>query len=317
MSTETRHDPIYSDTSERPAASPAPAGGAGAVMTAKDPAIQRTQKIGALLIEAGKMNAEQVDRVLAQQKVTGKRFGETAVSMRFVTQADVEDALAIQFGYSANRATALALPDKVTAAVNPYSPFSEALRGLRSQLMMRWFDGSPDKSTLAITSVNRGDGKSFITANLGVAFSQIGERTLIIDADLRHPTQHLNFGLANPMGLSGVLSRRAGLEEIVEFPTLPNLSVLPAGPLPPNPQELLSRDSFSELLNGLSSRFDVILVDTPSAQEAADALVVCQRCIGALIVGRKDKTRGSEITQLAGVMGSSGIVLLGATLNEY
>ena len=239
------------------------------------------------------------------------------VSMRFVTQADVEDALAIQFGYSANRATALALPDKVTAAVNPYSPFSEALRGLRSQLMMRWFDGSPDKSTLAITSVNRGDGKSFITANLGVAFSQIGERTLIIDADLRHPTQHLNFGLANPMGLSGVLSRRAGLEEIVEFPTLPNLSVLPAGPLPPNPQELLSRDSFSELLNGLSSRFDVILVDTPSAQEAADALVVCQRCIGALIVGRKDKTRGSEITQLAGVMGSSGIVLLGATLNEY
>ena len=237
--------------------------------------------------------------------------------MRLVSHADVEEALAIQFGYSSSRASALALPDKVTSAVNPYSPFAEALRGLRSQLMTRWFDGSPDRRTLAITSVDRGDGKSFVCANLGVAFSQIGQRTLVIDGDLRHPTQHLNFGLRNQMGLSGILSGRAGLEEVMEFPTLPNLAVLPSGPQPPNPQELLGRDIFMDLLQTLAGHYDVILIDTPSAQEASDAMVIGQRAGAALIVGRRNKTKATEIAQLASVMASSNIALLGASLNEY
>lgn len=236
--------------------------------------------------------------------------------MRLVSHADVEEALAIQFGYSSSRASALALPDKVTSAVNPYSPFAEALRGLRSQLMTRWFDG-PGRSTLAITSVDRGDGKSFVCANLGVAFSQIGQRTLVIDGDLRHPTQHLNFGLRNQMGLSGILSGRAGLEEVMEFPTLPNLAVLPSGPQPPNPQELLGREIFMDLLQTLSGHYDVILIDTPSAQEASDAMVIGQRAGASLIVGRRNRTKASEISQLASVMASSNIVLLGASLNEY
>src|SRR5690606_14998434 len=114
-----------------------------------------------------------------------------------------------------------------------------------------------------------------------------------------------------PMGLSGILSGRAGLEEIMDFPTLPNLSVLPAGPTPPNPQELLGRDAFAELLQILVGRYEVILIDTPSAQEASDALVICQRAGGALIVGRKDKTKASEISQLAAVLNNSNITLLG------
>jgi len=228
---------------------------------------RKTLMMGGILVANGKLRQDQIDLVLNEQRVTNLRFGETAMRMRLVSHADVEEALAIQFGYSSSRASALALPDKVTSAVNPYSPFAEALRGLRSQLMTRWFDGSPDRRTLAITSVDRGDGKSFVCANLGVAFSQIGQRTLVIDGDLRHPTQHLNFGLRNQMGLSGILSGRAGLEEVMEFPTLPNLAVLPSGPQPPNPQELLGRDIFMDLLQTLAGHYDVILIDTPSAQE--------------------------------------------------
>ena len=103
----------------------------------------------------------------------------------------------------------------------------------------------------------------------------------------------------------------------MDFPTLPNLSVLPSGPQPPNPQELLGRETFIELLNILAGRYDVILIDTPSAQEASDALVICQRARGALIVGRKDRTKAGEIAQLASVMATSHITLLGASLNEY
>ncbi len=273
-------------------------------------------RIGQILFSKGRMTAVQVAAVLEEQARSPQRFGEIAVRLGLVTVKDIDDALALQFGYTALEPASTQLPAKVVAAFNPTSPFVEALRGLRSQLMMRWFDGTPGQSALAVTSVDRGDGKSFITANLGVVFAQLGENTLIIDADLRHPTQHLNFGLQNKMGLSGVLSRRAGLEEIAQIPNIGNLSVLPSGPLPPNPQELLGRPEFSRLLNELSSIYDVILIDTPSAQQSSDAHVVAQRAGAAIIVGRKNKTKSTEIAQLASIMVNSGIQILGTTLNE-
>ena len=273
-------------------------------------------KIGQILVLQGKMNPGQVDLVLKEQENSSMRFGEVAVRLGFVKTKDIDDALAQQYGYSQLDASTSNLPAKVVAAFTPNSPFVEALRGLRSQLMLRWFDGSPGQTSLAVTSVDRGDGKSFITANLGVLFAQLGERTLVIDADLRHPTQNQIFGLHNKMGLSGLLAGRAGMEEVIDVPSIRNLSVLPSGPLPPNPQELLGSHEFAELLNYFSSRYNVILVDTPSAQEASDAHVVAQRTRSVLLVGRKDKTRSAELSQLAGIMSNSGIQILGATLNS-
>jgi len=274
-------------------------------------------KIGQILVRQGRMNPGQVDLVLQEQEsAPNQRFGEIAIKLGFARPKDVEDALSQQYGYSQVDTSSLTLPTKVVAAFNPNSPFVEALRGLRSQLMLRWFDGSPGQTSMAVTSVDRGDGKSFITANLGVVFAQLGERTLVIDADLRHPTQNQIFGLQNKMGLSGVLAGRAGMEEVVDVPNIRNLSVLPSGPLPPNPQELLGSHEFADLLNYFSSRYNVILVDTPSAQEASDAHVVAQRTRAVLLVGKKDKTRAAELSQLAGIMSNSGIQILGATLNS-
>lgn len=280
---------------------------------------QITPRIGEILVAAGKMAGDQIETVLEQQERTpDRRFGEIVVARRLATQKDVDVALASQFGYSSGGVGGeVDVPEEIVVAHTPYSPFAEALRSLRSQLMLRWFDGTPQQGALAITSVDRGDGKSFICANLGVVFSQLGERTLIIDADLRNSTQHKKFGLPNKMGLSGMLSGRAGVEEILGVKGLSNLAILPAGPLPPNPQELLGRETFGRLLAGLSKSFDVILIDTPSAQQASDAQVVAQRARAALIVGRKDKTKSNEISQLAAVMAGSGIKILGAALNDY
>ncbi len=272
--------------------------------------------IGEILIAGQKMTHEQVEKVLQAQTTSELRFGEIALKFGFVKREDIEHALSIQFGYSSAETTS-EVPSILTAAVTPTAPFAEALRGLRSQLMMRWFDGSPGQTTLALTSVDRGDGKSFVTANLGVVFSQLGERTLIVDADLRHSTQHKLFGLRNRMGLSGILSGRAGFEEIAQIQHIPKLSVLPSGPQPPNPLELLGRDEFALLLNELSSQYDVILIDTPSAQQASDAQVIAQRARGVLIVGRKDHTKAPEIAQLASIFSSSGATVLGTMLNEY
>ena len=90
-------------------------------------------------------------------------------------------------------------------------------------------------------SPGSGEGRSYITANLAVLFSQMGKRTLVIDADLRKPRQHRIFGLPGKIGLSALLAGRAGAEVMCDIPQLPGLTVLPAGVLPPNPQELLSR----------------------------------------------------------------------------
>lgn len=278
--------------------------------------LRKSLKVGEILVAGGKMTPEQVEKVLQAQQTSDLRFGEIALKFGFVKRGDIDHALAIQFGYSSGEPSPN-VPSKLTAAVNPGAPFAEALRGLRSQLMMRWFDGTPGQTTLAVTSVDRGDGKSFVTANLGVIFSQLGERTLIIDADLRHSTQHMLFGLRNRMGLSGILSGRAGAEEIVQIESFPKLAVLPSGPQPPNPLELLGREEFALLLNEFSNQFDVILVDTPSAQQAADAQVIAQRAKGVLIVGRKDHTKSSELGQLASILAGSGATVLGTTLNEY
>jgi receptor protein-tyrosine kinase len=277
---------------------------------------QSRMRLGEILVASGHMTMAQVEKVIEAQASTDRRFGEIAIRMGFAKREQVDQALGLQFGYSSNE-TEARVPAGLTVVAKPASPFSEALRGLRSQLALRWFDGTAEQCTLAITSVDRGDGKSFVTANLGVVFSQLGQRTLVIDADLRHSTQHTLFALPNRMGLSGILSGRAGFEEILEVQRVSNLSVLPAGPLPPNPLELLGRETFPMLLNELSTRFDVILIDTPSAQQASDAQIIAERAKAALVVARKDTTKSSELGQLAAILSSTGVTLLGTMLNEY
>lgn len=293
------------------------AGGASAAPSTAIATATTTLKIGEILVSWGRLTREQVEKVLQAQRSSNLRFGEQAIKLGFAKRADVDRALALQFGYAVGDESGAKASTGLVTADNPASPFAEALRGLRSQLMLRWFDGTPGQTTLAVTSVDRGDGKSFVTANLGVVFAQLGERTLIIDADLRHSSQYALFGLQNRMGLSGILSGRAGLEEIIEIDRVQNLAVLPSGPQPPNPLELLGRAEFGMLLNELSRQFDAILIDTPSAQQAADAQVIAQRARGAVIVGRKDHTKSSEIGQLASILSSSGVTLLGTTLNDY
>ncbi len=274
--------------------------------------------IGSLLVESGHITDEQLERVLREQKRRRRRFGELIVKMGYAPQGAVDGALARQFGYPTARSSEGGrMPDGLVTAQNPNLPFAEAMRAMRGQLLQRWFTGEPDQSAMAVASVDQGDGKSFICANLAVVFAQLGESTLIIDADLRSATQQKIFGLRNRMGLSGVLSGRAGLSEVRRMRSLPKLSILPAGAMPPNPQELLSRGTFRRVLKEMAAHFDVILIDTPAAQIASDVHVVAQRAGSALLVARKDHTRAPELTRLASSLSRTGAQVLGSTLNDY
>ena len=130
--------------------------------------------------------------------------------------------------------------------------------------MLRWFDKAELRQVLTVVGAERGEGRSYLAANLAIVFSQLGERTLLVDADLRTPRQHELFFLENKIGFSTVLSGRSREEAIVRIPDLAGLCVLPAGPMPPNPLELLNRLNFDEFMIQVKASFDVVIIDTPA-----------------------------------------------------
>lgn len=276
------------------------------------------RSIGALLMDAGRLTPEAAERILKLQKEKGLRFGEAAIELGLLTEADIQYALSRQFDYPYLMPGDDSVGDEVIAAFKPFSPAVERLRALRSQLMLRCFDPDSDSRTLAIVSPDNGEGRSFLAANLGVVFSQLGERTLLIDADLRRPRQHEIFCLGNQAGLSALLSERIDIDHaIVRIPNLLGLSVLPAGAMPPNPQELLSRSSFSSLLRTARERFDVVLIDTPARSSGADVETIASRAGGALAVSRKHFTSSRHLQVLVESLRHAGAPVVGAVLNEF
>ncbi len=275
-----------------------------------------SRSIGAILMDAGRLTTDAAESIIKLQKEGGLRFGDAAIQLGLLTEADVRYALSHQFDYPYLMPGDDGLSQEVVAAYRPFSPVVEKLRALRSQLMMRWFDGESGHKMLALISPDRGEGRSYIAANLAVVFSQLGERTLLIDADLRHPRQHEIFKLGNRNGLSAVLAGRISLDEAINrIPNLLGLSVLPAGAVPPNPQELLNRPQFLGMLEAAQGQFDVILFDTSAGGEYADAQMVAARAGGAVVISRKNITQASRLRELTLSLQHSGAAVVGSVLN--
>ena len=276
----------------------------------------RGRAIGAILVDAGRLSADSAEKILRLQKERGIRFGDAAVQLKLVSEDDIRFALARQFDYPYLTAEDDSVGRELEAAYRPFTPVVEQLRALRSQLMLRWFDGEDQRKALAVVSPDVGDGRSFIAANLAIVFSQLGERTVLVDADLRRPRQHLLFKHANGSGLSDVLAGRAGLEVVTRIPSLLGLSLLAAGAVPPNPQELLGRPSFIEMLQRLGRTYDTIIIDTPNATAFADAQTVAARAGAALVVARRNRTAAGQLPRLVQSLQSSGVEAVGSVLNE-
>jgi chain length determinant protein tyrosine kinase EpsG len=270
--------------------------------------------MGALLVERGRLAAGDAERIHAHQQKTGQLFGEAGIELGLLGAPDVLAALSLQFGHVLPGRDC-GLGAELVAVWQPASEAVEQLRTLRSQLMLRWFENDARHAALAVVSPGRAEGRSFLVANLGALFAQLGRRTLVIDADLRHPRQHRIFGVPGRTGLSGILAGRSGTEAVVDLPALPSLSLLPAGIAPPNPQELLARGVFTRLLSSLRPGFDVILVDTPAFATCADAGTVAARAGAALTVANRDSSTLPGLAALGRTLREFGVTQVGAVLN--
>jgi len=275
------------------------------------------RSIGAIISETRNLSAEQVERILAHQRSHGVRFGEAAVALGYASTDDVLFALAQQFHYPyAAEEQRKASPELVTLN-QPFSVQAEAFRATRSQIIMRVWSEPDARRALAVISPEPGDGKTFFAANLAVALAQLGGRTLLVDADMRGPRQHEVFNIENNAGLSGILSGRAESNVIQQISGVPSLFVMPVGPKPPNPVELVERPAFGLLLRELCSKFDHVVVDTPAGTYGADASVIAARCGAALLVARRDSSRVSLLQELVLSLSSGPVRLAGVVMNEY
>lgn len=279
---------------------------------------QADRSLGKILLDSGKLTPEAIDRITEFQKERGLRFGEAALKLKLLTKRDLQYALSEQFNYDYLQEGS-DVSKELVAAYEPFSPQAESLRSLRSQLVLRKL-GSHHK-TLVILSPDKGEGRSYLAANLAVVFSQLGENTLLIDADLRTPRQHTIFNLDNHIGLSSVLGGRAGWETIQHVPSFSNLSMLCAGATPPNPSELLSRTDFSRLLQSSADRYDVVIIDTPAGEANADAQSITAqagtaRAI-ALMMVRKNHTRLKKTKCFLDNLKGTNVEIVGTVLNQF
>ena len=282
--------------------------------------VRSERPIGAILVEDGKLSAGEIQRVLDVQRTHGMRFGEAAVRLGLVTDEEVRYALAKQYDFPhliAGKSGTTGASRELVAAFAPFHPRTEEMRALRTQLLIRWYNPESGRNALVVTSPESGEGRSYVAANLAIVFSQLGARVLLVDADLRKPRQAQIFGLPSGQGLSTVLSGRS--EQQATFPVagLSRLSVLPAGPLPPNPQELLSRPAFAALMKDLQSLYDVLVIDTPPARRYADAQSITFRAGDALVVARKNHTPVDATSKVIRELAATGARVVGTVINDY
>ncbi len=275
------------------------------------------RRIGSILAEEGKLGSGDIERVMALQHTDGLRFGDAALRLGLITADDLHHAIANQYDLPHLLPGHESIGTELVVAQEPFHPRAEELRALRTQLLIRWAKAGVNHRVLAIVSPGANEGRSYVAANLAVAFSQLGERTLLIDADLRAPRQHLIFNVSDRVGLSAVLSGRADRSAVAPVPEFGPLWLLPAGARPPNPQELLSRLALGVLLHELRTEFDVILFDTPPAKLYADAHAVAFRARSAMVLARKDRTRLDDTKSVIRELSDMDARVVGTVFNDF
>jgi chain length determinant protein tyrosine kinase EpsG len=281
------------------------------------PSVTLDRRIGEILQRVGRLAPAQIEQTRALQLSKGSRFGEAAVELGLVTDAEVRWALSQQFHYPYALDSAAANRPELVVASDPFCAQAEAIRDLRSQLLMGVLSADhPARRALAIVSPDKGDGKSFFAANMAVALSQLGARTLLVDADMRTPRQHLVFGMDNASGLSSILSGRSETS-LTGASDFPNLYVLPVGTVPPNPIELVLRPAFKLLMREFLGKFDYVLVDTPAAAHGTDVSVIAATSGAALAIGREGRTSLASMARLLQALSKVPTQIAGVVMNQH
>lgn len=196
----------------------------------------------------------------------------------------------------------------------PKSTLSESFRFLRTNIQFYSIDEKV--RCILVTSSGPGEGKSFTASNLAITMAHQGYKTLLVDADMRKPVQHRNYGVSRLKGLSTVITGNCTLEQAIHTTKVNNLSLMPSGPTPPNPAELLGSKALEEIMVVLHQQFDVIVLDTPPSLVVADAAILARLSDGVVLVARSGFTNKQALVQAKNRLKSTKSKILGVVLND-
>jgi protein-tyrosine kinase len=287
------------------------------------------------LISLWGLSAESVERIADVVRTEGLSFSEAALRLGLVSREDLEDATAwmgrrdgspgpietaIRQAKSQNsivlRQAGVVRPGSHLLLLHePDSARSERIRALRTELMLLVGEARRD-NVLALLSPGPAEGRSQLCAELAVSFAQAGRRTLLVDADMRHPRQHVLFNADNQWGLAQALALGES-PSMYAVEGVPELALLTAGAVPPNPLELVSNRRFERLMDSWRRSYDFVLIDTPSVSQYADGLAIATAATRVLLVSRTESTSYSGIKDLLRRLAPTQARILGAVVNRF
>jgi protein-tyrosine kinase len=262
----------------------------------------------------GEWGQVEMERVLQRQRQRSLRQPDAQPQL-LLERSGGADGLAEQFCAPPPLPRPYGGDPELVVAADPFGPEAEAFRELRLQLGAKALERTT-KAALAIVSPGRGDGKSYLAANLAASFGQLGGRTLLVDADLRTPRLHRLLGTPECEGLSSVLRGDGGPSMIRQVAQVPGLYFLPAGPFQPNSVELLQSPRFSLLLLEMLLAFDHVVLDTPADSWGADARVIAAKAGAALVVGRQGCSTLEALRTLLAKIGDR-VEIAGMVINQH
>lgn len=262
----------------------------------------------------------------------GAAFGREMLDRTVKTQADIEQRLGLTFlgllpavsaqsakksrYYGRNRPVPVNTGELAPELIVHQSPMSgpaEAARSVRTNIQFM----SPDQPfrTLLVTSAGPAEGKTTVATSLAIAMAQAGQKVVLVDGDLRRPRVHRIFNKSSDIGLTVALMDSGVLTDEVMRTDIPNLSVVPAGPIPPNPAEILQSDKFADLLRDLRNRFDRVVIDSPPVVPVTDAAVLSTQVDGAILVVRAFTTSREFAQEASRALQGVGGRIAGVVLN--
>lgn len=204
---------------------------------------------------------------------------------------------------------------KMITVTDPTSVDTEQFNTIRTNIKFSNVD--KDYKTLMVTSSNISEGKSTVSANIATTFAKQGLHTLLVDSDLRRPTVNATFEIDNPQGLSNYLSERNfDINSIIYKTSVKNLYVMPSGPIPPNPSELIGSKRMAELIKKLSDQLDLVIFDAPPVLSVTDAQIVSTNVDGTILVVRANKTEKAAVKEAVRLIKQVGGHIIGTILND-
>lgn len=253
-------------------------------------------------------------RIAAVQRQLGLGFIEAALRLQLISQTDLDVAMGAETRQATQVEPHAKPSSELLGAHDPFEPYCEGIRSLRTELALR-AEGEAC-NVIVVVSPDHGEGRSRLAAELAIAFAQLGQDTLLVDADLRHSRQHELFGADNDDGLAQALAegRSPRLQGVAG---LPSLSVLTAGSRPQNPLELLSDSAFESAMSGWCRRHQHVLIDTSPARICADAVAVAAQAGRVLMVARRHLTGFEATRELVRKLQSARAQIVGSVIQSF